>query len=411
MTVLLAARGFNGPRNVRLLNVFNFLTEFNPVITIWVVYLTDFREISLFQVGVMEAFFWAVKLVLEVPSGAFADRYGRKLCNVVGVSVEGFGILAFAVAGNFWLLLFSYVLWSGGLAFRSGNNEAYLYDALAVDDRQAEFGDRVGVFRALGIVAFSISGIIGGVLASTVNLQVGVLSGVSGYIAAGVVLAMMQEPPRSSVTGTPSSFRETLGTALTALRADRALRWMIALEIALMSTFPAHFMLAQPFLGEHHVSLALFGVFEVPTRLLGAGGLLLAGRWMRYAGLSRGLLLSISLAVSGLLVLAGVDHVSAFAGFGMIQLGTGLAFPAISAYINDRTESHVRATILSVAPLGSSLAYVLVAPLAGVAGDTSLRLAFGLTAIVIALAAGGTWYAWRRADREGVVTLEVEVGA
>ncbi len=396
---LMAVAAFNVPRNLRLLNVFSFLTEFNPVIAIWVVYLTDFREVSLFQVGVMEGFFWAVKLLLEVPSGAFADRYGRRLCNVVGVCIEGAGILAFALAGNFWLLLFSYVLWSGGLAFRSGNNEAYLYDTLAVDDRQAEYGDRIGLFRALGILAFSISGVIGGVIAATVNLQVGVLSGVTGYVLAGCVLAMMQEPPRATVTGKPHSYAETFRTAMSALRADPALRWMIALEISLMATFPAHFMLAQPFLGEHEVSLALYGVFEVPVRLLGAGALVMAGRWMRYAGMSRGLLTSIALAVTGLLVLAGVDHLSAFVGFGIVQLGTGLAFPAISAYINDRTESRVRATILSVAPLGSSLVYVAVAPMAGMAGDASLRFAFALTAALIGVACGSIWFAWRRAER------------
>ena len=37
----------------------------------------------------------------------------------------------FALAGDYTWLLVSYVLWSGGLAFRSGNNEAYLYDTLA----------------------------------------------------------------------------------------------------------------------------------------------------------------------------------------------------------------------------------------------------------------------------------------
>lgn len=410
MSVLLTPRAFRVSRNLRLLNVFNFLTEFNPVITIWVVYLTDFREISLFQVGIMEGFFWAVKLVLEVPSGAFADRYGRRLCNAVGVVVEGAGVLAFALAGDFWLLLFSYILWSGGLAFRSGNNEAYLYDTLAADGRQAEYGDRVGVFRALGILAFSLSGIIGGVLAAAVNLQVGVLAGVTGYIASGLVLTFMQEPPRATVTGAPASYRETLRTAVGALHRDRALRWMIGLEIALMATFPAHFMLAQPFLGEHDVSLALFGVFEVPVRLLGAGALVMAGRWVRYAGLPRGLLVSIVLAVGGLLVLASVDHVVAFAGFGMVQFGTGLAFPAISTYVNERTESSVRATILSVAPLGSSLAYVLVAPLAGVAGDSSLQLAFGLTAVVIALGCGGMWVLWRRADSAAAVAVVEAAG-
>jgi len=380
------------------------------VIAIWVVYLTDFRDISLAQVGIMEGLFWLSKLALEIPSGAFADRYGRRLCNVVGVSAEGLGMLAFALAGDFWPLLGSYVLWAGGMAFRSGNDEAYLYDSLAVEGAQAEYGDRIGVYRALGILAFSVSGVVGGVVAAATTLQIGVLSGVTGYALAGVVLAFMQEPPRASAGEGQTSYLYTLRTAWGALRADAPLRWMIAMEVSLTAVFPAHFMLAQPFLGSHEVHLGLYGVFEVPVRLVGAAALLLAGRWIRFAGLTRGLGVSISLAVAGLLLLAGVDHLWAFAGFGVTQLGTGLAFPAISAYINDRTDSAVRATVLSVAPLFSSLVYVGMAPLAGVVGDVSLRLAFGLTAGLIALACGVCWTQWQRAVRREQAVAGVSVG-
>ena len=404
-----ATRPFDARRNVRLLNLLSFLTQFSPILAIWVVYLTDYREISLAQVGIMEGFFWAFKLLLEVPSGAFADRYGRRLCNVVGVVVEGSGVLAFALAGNFWLLLFSYMLWSGGIAFRSGNDDAYLYDTLAADGRQSEYGDRLGVFRALGIAAFSTGGVLGGFIAAAINLQVGMLSSLVGYMGAVVVLVFMQEPPRATVTGAPASYATTLRTAVTALRRDPALRWMIALEVALTATFPAHFMLAQPFLGEHNVDLAWYGVLEVPVRILGAAALILAGRWIRLVGLSRGLIVSIGLVIAGLLLLTGLDHVAAFAGFGLLQLGTGLAFPAISVYINERTESHVRATILSVAPFGTSFAYIAMAPLAGVVGDSSLQLAFGMTAALVGLSCGLIWLTWRKADRGFAATVIVPV--
>ena len=401
-------RRFRTVRNLRLLGVLAFFHEFNPTIVIWVVYLTDFRDISLAQVGIMEGFFWGVKLLLEVPSGAFADRYGRRITAMVGVAVEGAGIIAFGLADSYLLLLGSYVLWSGGLAFKSGNDEAYLFDTLAVDDRQVEFAQRHGAYRGLGHVAFAISGVLGGVIAAATTLQIAVLVSGLTYVAAFTVLIAMQEPPRRCADGAPiegglaprASYLRTIRVALDALRADAALRWILVLQVVIFTTFPVHFVLSQPFLSEHDVPLALFGVVDVPARMLGAAGLVLSARFGRRVGLGRALWMACALSVIGLIVLAGIDHVGAFAGFILLQVGGGLALPLISAYANDRTDSSIRATILSVAPLGSSLTYTVVTPILGIVGDWSLQLAFGVMGVGIGGSALLAYTAWARADRE-----------
>lgn len=385
-------------RQVRLLYALSFAAEFSPVIAIWVVYLTDFRDLTLAQVGLMEGFYWLVKLALEVPSGAFADKYGRRLAFIVAATAEACGAIVFGLADSFLLLACSYVLWSGGFAFRSGNNTAYLYDALAAGDRQAEYGDRAGVLGALGTTAFSIGGVLGGLVAALTTLQIGVLSGLVAYVIQVPILLMLREPPRASLTSVPLGYRQTLGTAFRALRKRAALRSVIIYEIAITSFFPAHFLLAQPFLGHHGVSLALFGVLFVPVQLSGAGMMLLSGRATRWLGIHRLLLGSLVAIVAGLTLLATVDHVAAFAGLALAQAGFGLAAPAIGAYVNERTESEVRATILSVSPLGTSLAFMIVAPVAGVVGDGSLQLGFGVMAAGILVAAGLAYLAWRRAD-------------
>ena len=110
----------------------------HPHVAVWVLYLTEYRDISLAQVGIMEGIFWGVTLALEIPSGAFADRFGRRLGFIVGVTVEASGVFIFAFTGDFSLLMVSYVLWGSGIAFRSGNDGAFLYDALAADGRTEE---------------------------------------------------------------------------------------------------------------------------------------------------------------------------------------------------------------------------------------------------------------------------------
>jgi MFS family permease len=86
---------------------------------------------------------------------------------------------------------------------------------------------------------------------------------------------------------------------------------------------------------------------------------------------------------------------------GIAESAVAAAYTLQTAYVNDRTRSEVRATVLSVAPLGTSIAFALAAPCAGVVGDVSLRLAFGGMAATILLLAGGAFLLWLRSDRTG----------
>lgn len=50
-------RPFRATRNVRLLFAFMAVGRLQPHLAVWVVYLTDYRDLSLAQVGLMETFF------------------------------------------------------------------------------------------------------------------------------------------------------------------------------------------------------------------------------------------------------------------------------------------------------------------------------------------------------------------
>ena len=175
----------------------------------------------------MEAFYWGAKLFLEVPSGAFADRFGRRATFLVGLIIEGAGVATFAFAANFAILLVSYVLWSAGFSFRSGNDQAYIYDALAVDDRTGEFSARAGMFEAMTTAAVTLAGIVGAWLASVTTLQVPLLFGVAPYLAGGACIALMQEPPRVIGAHRDLRYLVTLCTALRALRDAPVVRYAL----------------------------------------------------------------------------------------------------------------------------------------------------------------------------------------
>ncbi len=398
MTEVAAKPTYDSRRQVRVLTSLVAVLNLHPHVAIWVLYLTEFRDISLAQVGIMEGIFWGFTLALEIPSGAFADRFGRRLGFAVGIAIEATGVFIFALAGDFNLLMVSYVLWGGGIAFRSGNDGAFLYDALAADGRTEEYADRFGALHAAMRFATSGGAIAGGAIAGATDLQIAVFAGFATYLVSIPALLLMREPPRKSSAGV-SSYVGTLGTAWQLFRRRPALRYIVLLEIALIASVPIQFLLFQPFLREYGVSLFLVGVLVVPIELSGAAGALLSGRLTRRFGMRGVGLLAIGGVLAGLLTLMAVDHVVALAAFALPQVSRGVFFPAVSAYINDRSTSDIRATVLSVGPFGNALVFALMAPLAGVAGDASLRLAFGVTALLILGTCAPLYLLWRRADR------------
>ena len=166
-----AAPAFNVTRNMRLLYAFSFVIALQPHLAIWVVYLTDFRDLTLAQVGLLETFFWGISLLAEIPTGAFSDRFGRRVAFVAAVTIEATGIALFAFVGNYLALLGAYVLWSLGMALRSGNDSAYLYELLSGEGRGDDFPRVYGRLFAVGAAATALGGLGGSMIAGALTLQ------------------------------------------------------------------------------------------------------------------------------------------------------------------------------------------------------------------------------------------------
>ncbi|TME73769.1 MAG: MFS transporter, partial [Chloroflexi bacterium] len=83
MTVAPAYRG-----NIWRLFVVQALLGFILWVPIWVIFLQG-KGLSLTQVGLLEGVAWTITAFLEVPTGAIADRWGRKASIAVGASLYG----------------------------------------------------------------------------------------------------------------------------------------------------------------------------------------------------------------------------------------------------------------------------------------------------------------------------------
>ena len=106
---------------------------------IWVIFVQEKHGLDLVQATLLDSAFWLTMAVTEVPTGAVADTLGRKQSYAIGVGLSILGLLLFALAPTYPLLLIGNSLWALALTFSSGADLAFFYDSLRELGRSAEY--------------------------------------------------------------------------------------------------------------------------------------------------------------------------------------------------------------------------------------------------------------------------------
>jgi len=136
---------------------FSGLGDFIPF---YAVYALLFADAGL-SVGEISSLFmiWSLTaLVLEVPSGAWADVVPRRLLLALGPGLHALGFAAWILLPSYPGFALGFVLWGAGSALISGTLEALVYDELAA----------IGATRSYaGLMGFAGSASTLGILAAT----------------------------------------------------------------------------------------------------------------------------------------------------------------------------------------------------------------------------------------------------
>jgi TatD DNase family protein len=124
--------------NLRKYQLFILLQKraFLPVIG---VYLVSVGQLSLLDIATITSITMLLQLLLELPTGYFADRYGRRLSIVVGSFILSFSPLAFIVWPNYWGGLLAALLYFGGASFVGGAHSAFIHDTMQALGREKDF--------------------------------------------------------------------------------------------------------------------------------------------------------------------------------------------------------------------------------------------------------------------------------
>ncbi len=382
---------------VRKFYIYRFVADFALWGGIWIKYLTVDRGFELRWILLMDMPFWLLIAVLEVPFGTLSDRVGRKPIMALGAATFAITILGFSLSTNYWMLFVVYVIWAVSMALSSGVDQALLYDSLKESGEEGRFPHIAGRSQAIGVSAAFFSVLLGGLLAAQTSLAFTIQVSALVPLIGTLVALSMREPARViSQRHYLHDLREGFAFTWRTLQ----VRHSVALRSVLMAAGFAPVVLIQPFLISFDVPTGLFGVYQAPLRLVAVVAALVAAKLAASAGPGRMLIVGSAAMVAAFCGLGLVDNVGIFALFAIPAFVQSLVRPTMDNYINSRTPSERRATVLSVASLALSLQLAFFEPLLGfIADGTSVPTAALFCGIWFGVLLPPLIFLWRRADR------------
>lgn len=299
-----------------------------------------------FDIFLLQGIYSIAIVVLEIPSGYFADVLGRKKTLTFGAILGFLGFITYALTHGFWGFLIAEIILGLGQSLISGADSAMLYDSLQAQKRDNEYLKYEGRITSIGNFAEALAGISGGLLA-TISLRTPYFfqSGVA-FLAIPAALSLV-EPIRNK-TLEKASFKDILKIFDYALVKNVRLRYNIIFSAIIGSATLSMAWFVQPYFKEIDLPIPMFGVLWTLLNLSVGITSLFAYKAEKALGKTKVILL-ITLFISGSYILVG--QYQTYWGISILflfYLIRGFATPILKDYINKMTDSAVRATVLSV---------------------------------------------------------------
>ena len=364
------------PGTKRLAATLYAYSFFDDFVLLYPVYVLLFAHIGLSVAQISSLFIiWSVTgFALEVPAGVWADAVSRRLLLSVGPLLSAAGFALWISIPSYWAFAAGFVLWGAQGALVSGAMEALVYEELDRFGAAGHYARTMGRAHAAGVGAvMAATALAGPVLAAGGYVAVGVASVLARLVCAAIAAAFSEHRPRDwpdEVSAEPrssgdaeagpagSGYIQALRSGLHEARTDRSVLRALLLVPAVTAVWGA--------LEEYDPLLAKstgVAARTVPLLVLLISAGVTVGALLAAAGqqMTRTALAG-TLAFGGLALAAGAlsgrpaGLILVAAAFCVFQLASVLADARLQARITGPS----RATVTSLAGLGTELATVLV---------------------------------------------------
>ncbi|MBI4154936.1 MFS transporter [Candidatus Woesearchaeota archaeon] len=334
-----------------------------------VVYFSNLG-LSAFQMGILLAVWPLSSLLFEIPTGAFADLYGRKASVLLGYFLEALVMLSLFFWKDFKLMLLSFVALGLATTFSSGSKDAWIVDMINKKNKKMIHGffNKMQFFINIGLI---FSGILGAFLVKYYGISIIWIAAFSSYILSIILLYLFTKEDylrkKTKILESLSKLKNQIKQAISYSYQHHVLFYLIfagmvaALSLNLQGNIAWIPLLVSLGMKEYH-----FGYLWSAMALVMAISPILAVKFLRKEKERNFIIIGLILwAIVNIGILLAYNL-----NIALIVLFLGLLFyfaksPSEEVYFHRFIPSKMRATVGSIKNMMLSIAVIIILPVEG----------------------------------------------
>lgn len=396
----------NMKRNIMADYVYCLLRNIDFSSAIWVLYLS-YKGLSLWEIGLIEGIFHITGLLFEVPSGAIADKIGRKNCMIAGRICGFLATIIELFATNFFGFAIGFVLAALGYNFNSGSEEALVYDSLKAvgeEERYIRINSRQNVIIE---VAQGLATFLGGILAEYsfywcygAAAVIGLLNFIPLCFMTEPVMEMrkecvlgdgieteeataMQDEKKSRI-----AWKEHFQKSFSIIRDYPAVKRILLFYPVVETAYAVAFFYGQEYLSRIGCNKIEISLIMLLTGICSCIGSLCSEKMTRRFAGKTGKIVTLVLGI-GIVGFSSSNLLIAVPAFALMGFSMACLYPIMSSSLNALIPSEQRATIISVESMCYSLGMIFVFPVCGLLADV-----IGLGTVFFVIGVGIVLYSY-----------------
>jgi MFS family permease len=352
--------------------------------------LFSLRGLSVLEISLLLSWWALTAMLLEVPSGALADRWSRRKMLAAAPVIKAACFFIWYFAGNdIYIYGLGFLFWSIGSSMVSGTSEALLYDELTALNRTEEYEKILSKKEFWFHISLAVSTVIGGFIAY-IDIGLNLLMSVPPLLLSSYFVLKIKETKRMAVCEETRYF-EYIKLAYREVRSSGVLKTLFLYSLGI-SVFGDIEEFDQLYYQLADLPIYAFGIAGFFWSLLNSAGSYHAHR------LKDSVKVFYILPLISALLLIYTGFRPGLTGIGILLLSYFVSSP-LKILIESRMQRNIRsvgrATVTSMSAFFINLSGVILIPVYGIIGKL-----WGLETIYIAtgvfLAVFSVWTVYKR---------------
>jgi len=372
-------------KNIKTYYMYSTFAELLILGPILVLFLVA-KGLSFTEIMVLQSISAIAVVLFEVPTGAVADKIGRKESLLLGSLLWAISLGIYVVGNSFTMFMLAEVIFSLGATFKSGADNALIYDSLKVMGREKEFQSIEGKARSFALYAQAIGSIIAGFVYE-VNVNLPFLISVLFMIVTLIISLRFKEPPIEGKVGKYGiNYIDQIKGSGKFILSHEKIKAIIIFTMMFFIFYRTAFFYYQPYMEAVNIPVRYFGIIFFIFNITAAFASK-RSHWIMEKTKPKTLTFMALLMIISFVLLGAVKVWFGVFAILFQQIARGIYRPVTTKYLNKHIPSDKRATVLSFQSLACNMSVAIAFPLMGMLKDNenifTAHMVLGIAMIIL----------------------------